>query len=222
VRVCSDGEIGGSDQTFNLLVGRELQKGAAQAPQAVLTLPLLEGTDGVQKMSKSYQNTIDLDDTPREMFGKVMSIPDKLLETYWRYTTDLNREEIQKRVAVLRASGVNPRDSKADLGELLVALYHGGEAGAAARREFDQVFRGKGLPEDIEEIRVKLPAYGIVDLLKEAGLAASKSEARRFVEQGGVRLDGEKVTDPELRVDCSQSVLIQFGKRKFARAVYAG
>lgn len=217
VIVRSDVELGGTDQTFNLLVGRELQKTWGSKPQVVMTLPLLEGTDGVQKMSKSLGNHVALHDSPREMFGKVMSVPDALLEKYFRLVSGLTPEEAGQTVKALKAGELHPREAKARLAERIVELYHPAGAGASARREFDQIFRDKGLPDDIPEFSLPRKNLDVLSLLKETGLVTSKSEARRLVEQGGLKINQQKVTDPGLAVDLSEPVLIQCGKRKFAK-----
>ena len=212
VAVESDLELGGTDQKFNLLVGRELQKIWKQKPQMVMTLPLLEGTDGVQKMSKSFGNAIALKDSPREMFGKIMSLPDSLIPRYEKYAAGMAAQE----------AGLHPREAKAALAEKIVGFYHSRDEAAAARQEFDRIFRDKGLPDDIETVGLSQKSMDIVSLLKEAGLAASKSEARRLIEQGGVKVDQEKVTDTALVVNLTKPVLIQCGKRKFAKVEHCG
>jgi len=217
VRVAADVEIGGTDQVFNLLVGRELQKDAGQMPQVVMTLPLLEGTDGVQKMSKSYGNTILLEDAPREIFGKIMSVPDRMLPVYYRYVSGLPLREVQSILESVEMGTIHPREAKARLAERIVTLYHGEGAGAASRREFDLVFREKGVPGEIPEVFLPGASYDIVSLLKEAGLVASKNEGRRLVEQGGVKVDQNKLSDPYQIIALDVPVLIQCGKRKFAK-----
>ncbi|MDP3921121.1 MAG: tyrosine--tRNA ligase [Candidatus Omnitrophota bacterium] len=217
VVVKADLEIGGTDQKFNLLVGRELQRSAGELPQMVMTLPLIEGTDGVQKMSKSYGNAIALEDSPREIFGKIMSIPDAMLERYWQYLSALDTKEIKRITDDYRAGKIHPRILKADLGERVVSLYHGAEAAAEARKEFNQIFKDKGLPDDIPTVKVRKDELDLVSLLKEAGLVASKGEARRLIDQGGVKVNQEKITDQTYLVALREPVLIQCGKRKFAR-----
>lgn len=217
VVVKSDVELGGTDQKFNLLVGRELQKVWGQAPQSVMTLPLLEGTDGVKKMSKSYGNAIALKDTPKEMFGKVMSIPDALIARYFQYTSGLESAVYGN---LLKELADNPRELKARLGETIVSLYHGASEGGAARQEFDRIFRDKGLPDEIATVRVGQKKMDLSTLLKEAGLVASKGEGRRLIEQGGVKIDQQKVSDPALEVNLEKPVLLQCGKRKFAKVEY--
>lgn len=214
VVVQSDIELGGSDQKFNLLVGRELQKVWKQTPQIVMTLPLLEGTDGVRKMSKSFGNSIAVRDIPKEMFGKIMSIPDRLFPVYLNYVTAVPPAE---RKRWLESFGQDPREGKAALAEEITAFYWGRPAACEARQEFDRVFKNKEVPEDIQDIEMEASSLDIVSLLKEAGLVASKGEGRRLVEQGGVKIDQEKVTDVSKKVDLSKAVLVQCGKRKFAR-----
>jgi len=217
VQVRSDIEIGGTDQKFNLLVGRELQKVWKQKPQIVMTLPLIEGTDGVQKMSKSLGNHIALKDSPREMFGKMMSLPDSLLERYYRYVSALPAEKVQEAVAGLRSGSLHPRNAKANLAEQIVSLYHSAEAARQAREEFDHIFKDKGLPDEIQTISIFQKTLDVVTLLKETGLVASKGEARRLIEQGGVKINQQRITDAALMVTLSEPVLIQCGKRKFAK-----
>lgn len=217
VVIRSDIELGGTDQKFNLLVGRELQKVWGQKPQMIMTLPLLEGMDGVQKMSKSFNNAIALKDTPRDMFGKMMSLPDALMERYYRYTTGMAAEEVDKIVKDLKSGALHPRDAKASLGEKVVSFYYSSAAASDARKEFDQIFKDKGLPDEIEEVCLQQSSLDAVTLLKETGLVVSKSEARRLIEQGGVKINHEKLTDPAAIVQIAGEMLIQCGKRKFIR-----
>lgn len=222
VIVKSDLELGGTDQKFNLLVGRDLQRESGAEPQVVMTMPIIEGTDGVQKMSKSLGNAIGIKDAPQDMFGKVMSIPDNLMENYYRYASGLERAEVFRIVGQIKSGELHPREAKASLAQQIVSLYHGTEAGVQARREFDQIFKDKGLPDEIEEMDFPQASCDIVSLLKDAGLVASKGEARRLVQQGGVRVEREKVTDAAHQVDLKQPVLIQCGKRRFVRIRYRG
>jgi len=218
VMVQSDMELGGTDQKFNLLVGRELQKIWGQRPQMVATLPIIEGLDGVQKMSKSLGNHIGIKESPREMFGKVMSVPDTLMERYYRYLTDLPRDEVHRLVQELQEGKVHPREAKASLAEYLVGFYHSEAEGKLARQEFDQIFRDKGLPQDISEKGLAQAEWDIASLLKETGLVTSKAEGRRLVEQGGVKVDQQKIQDPAFKIELSaEAVLIQCGKRKFIK-----
>jgi tyrosyl-tRNA synthetase len=218
VALKADVELGGTDQKFNLLVGRELQKHYGQVPQVVLTMPILEGLDGVQKMSKSLGNYIGIADAPDEMFGKLMSISDELM---WRYFELLSfrpmgeiegfREQI--------AQGVNPRDIKFLLGEELVERFHGSRAAGEVRGRFIERFQKGAMPEDIPGMTVAAPADGLAlpNLLKEAGLVGSTSEAMRMIRQGAVRRDGERVEDPSLKFEVGSEAVYQVGKRRFAR-----
>lgn len=214
----ADVEIGGTDQTFNLLVGRGLQEQYGQTPQVVITLPLLEGLDGVQKMSKSLGNYIGVTEPPDEIFGKTMRISDELM---WRYF-ELLSHETPEAIATRRArvaSGENPKVMKEDLAEELVARFHGGEAAAAARDAFNARFARKELPDDIPERDVAVPAAGmpLAQVLKQAGLTASTSESHRMLKQGAVRVDGDRVSDPAMVVTPGAEHLLQVGKRRIAR-----
>jgi tyrosyl-tRNA synthetase len=219
VAMKADVELGGTDQKFNLLVGRELQKLNGQAPQVVITMPLLEGTDGVNKMSKSLGNYIGIDEAPDEMFGKLMSISDTLM---WRYFELLSFEHADK-IAMLKRSvdeGANPRDIKFELAREIVSRFHGGpKAGNEAMQNFIARFQQREVPADISEIELSGNGKGLAlpRVLKEAGLTASTSEAMRLIKQGGVRIDGEKVEDPALEISPGQARVFQVGKRKFMR-----
>jgi len=214
----ADVELGGTDQKFNLLMGRELQKHFGQAPQVVLTLPLLEGTDGVNKMSKSLGNYIGIEESPEEMFGKLMSISDKLM---WRYLDLLSFQPAVTltgwRVEV--AQGLNPRDVKFRLAGEIVGRFHGPEAATRAHAGFVARFQQGALPDEIPEFELatggaKVP---ISRALKESGLTSSTSEAMRLIKQGGVRVDGERLTDPAMQFNPGETHLFQVGKRKFCR-----
>ena len=213
VMVKADVELGGTDQTFNLNVGRRLMEQEGMEPQAILVSPLIEGTDGQAKMSKSLGNSIGLSDTPKDMFGLAMRISDALLPKYLRLVTELPDPEIDS----LLAPGTNPRDAKLRLAESLVARYHGAAAGAGERAEFIRVFSEKKAPSEIPEVVVESRPYGILDLLKHAGLAASTSEARRLVEQGGVAINDRVATDHALRVMPAEGDLLRVGRRRFVR-----
>jgi len=218
VALRADIELGGTDQKFNLLMGRELQKHYGQPPQCVLTMPLLEGLDGVNKMSKSLGNYVGITDTPQDMFGKLMSVSDELM---WRYLELLSFRSIGE-IAGWRAEveqGRNPRDIKVLLAQEIVARFHSQQAAEAALAEFEARFRQGVLPDDMPEITVAGTngQIGIAQLLKQAGLVASTSEALRMIDQGGVRLDGGKVSDRALQLKASAVVVAQVGKRKFAR-----
>jgi tyrosyl-tRNA synthetase len=221
VAVRADVEMGGTDQTFNLMVGRDLQRAHGQEPQVVFTVPLLAGTDGGRKMSKSYGNHVAVTDPPEEQFGKTMSIPDEILVEWFSLCTDLHPDEVDEIEAGLTDGSLHPAEQKRRLAREIVALYHGVEAARAAEERFDQVHRKGEIPDDIPEHR--LPEgndpVGLVGLIADAGLASSRSEARRLISQGGVRLDGEPVTDPreELPREALAGKVLQVGKRRFAR-----
>jgi len=215
VALKSDLELGGTDQKFNLLVGRELQKEYGQEPQCILTMPLLEGLDGVEKMSKSKNNYIGISEAPESMFGKIMSISDTLM---WRYFELLSFRSLED-IAALRAeieAGRNPRDAKVMLGQEIVGRFHSPAAAEAALAAFEARFRDGAIPENIPEVSVAGAPIGILKLLREAGLVASSSEAQRNIEQGGVRIDGTRIEDKSLQLSAGLYVL-QVGKRKFAR-----
>jgi len=223
VEVKSDIEVGGTDQKFNLLVGRELQREFREEPQIILTMPLLEGTDGDNKMSKSLGNYIGVTDPPGEIFGKTMSIPDKLLLKYYRLLTDLSASEIGKIESGIKSGKLNPRDAKARLGKILVENFHGSGHAARAEKEFESVFKDKGVPSDIPTVaidRAQLESDGtiwVARLLSAAKLVSSTSEARRILAQGGVRINGQAVNDEKLKVSLEKEILLNVGKRKFAR-----
>ncbi|MCD0504198.1 tyrosine--tRNA ligase [Bordetella petrii] len=220
VALKADLELGGTDQKFNLLVGRELQKEYGQAPQCVLTMPLLEGTDGVEKMSKSKGNYIGISENPESMFGKLMSISDTLM---WRYFELLSFRSLDD-IAALKAgidAGANPRDAKVALAQEIVARFHSTQAADAALAAFQARFRDGAVPEDMPEVAVAGAPLGILKLLREAGLVASGAEAQRNVEQGGVRVNGDRIEDKSLQLPAGTYV-VQVGKRKFARVNLAG
>ncbi|MBC7208341.1 MAG: tyrosine--tRNA ligase [Methyloversatilis sp.] len=218
VALKADVELGGTDQRFNLLMGRELQKQYGQAQQVVLMMPLLEGLDGVNKMSKSLGNYIGVSEPPNEIFGKVMSVSDELM---WRYYELLSFRGLDE-IAGLRAevsAGRNPRDVKVMLAQELVGRFHGAAAAGAALVDFESRFRQGGIPDDIEEVVLDSAGagIGIAQALKAAGLTATTSEALRMIDQGGVRLDGDKVSDRGLVLPAGTTVVAQVGKRKFSR-----
>ncbi|MBV9215058.1 MAG: tyrosine--tRNA ligase [Acidobacteria bacterium] len=212
-----DVELGGTDQKFNLLSGRDLQREYGQEPQVVITTPLLEGLDGVQKMSKSYGNYIGIDEPPGEMFGKVMSISDELMWRYYELVTDLTPAaiaDLKNRVE----NGENPRNIKVQLAKLIVADFHSHWEADAAENEFNRRFVQKEIPDQIEEKQVDPGVHNLAQLVAETGLAASKGEARRLIEQGGVKVNGEKATAANAGIEITaDGVLLQVGKRKFLR-----
>jgi tyrosyl-tRNA synthetase len=216
----ADVELGGTDQKFNLLVGRELQKHYGQEPQVILTMPLLEGLDGVNKMSKSLGNYVGITDAPNEMFGKLMSVSDDLM---WRYVELLSSASLAT-IAEWRRSiegGANPRDIKVRFAQEIVTRFHDRASADAALEDFESRFRHGGVPEDLAEqvIEVKGADAPIVQILKSAGVCPSTSEAHRMIEQGGVRVNGEKVSDKALKLGAGETYVLQVGKRKFARVV---
>lgn len=215
----ADVELGGTDQKFNLLVGRELQREFGQEPQVVITMPLLEGTDGVQKMSKSLGNYIGITEAPAEIFGKIMSLSDDLMMRYYELLSGLSFAEFETLKQDLKSGAVHPRDAKVKLAEEMVSRFHGQDAAAKAAAEFDRIFKSKGIPEEVEEktINVQAEEIGIVDLLKASALTPSTSEARRLILQGGVSVNGEKVSDINLRLSVFKDYLLQVGKRRFAK-----
>jgi len=211
VAVKSDVEIGGTDQKFNLLVGRELQRDFGQSAQVVMTLPLLVGLDGSKKMSKSYGNHVALNDSPSEMFGKIMSIPDNLMGSYFDLLTEEDVQAMKK---------LHPKEAKMHLGSLLAAQYHGEEAAKKSREEFEKVFAKGSLPDEILEHRSSQNRIYISSLLYEAGLSPSKKESKRLIEGGGVRLDGQVIMKDQ-EIEISAPVVLQVGKRKFKKILSA-
>jgi tyrosyl-tRNA synthetase len=215
----ADVELGGTDQKFNLLVGRDLQREVGQEPQVIMTTPLLEGLDGVQKMSKSLNNYIGIDEAPDQMFGKIMSVSDELMWRYYELLTDKSIDEINALKFKCESGDENPRDLKVGLAKSIIRDFHSEEAANAAEEEFDRRFVKKEMPDEIEEAVLPGGNYKLVDLLTETALAASKGEAKRLIAQGGVKLNGEKSTDASVSVDlpAGDSVLIQVGKLKFLK-----
>jgi tyrosyl-tRNA synthetase len=213
VAMKSDVELGGTDQKFNLLVGRELQKQYGQEPQCILTMPLLEGLDGKEKMSKSLGNYVGIAEPPQEIFGKLMSISDELM---WRYIDLLSFESPEK---IKAWKSEHPREVKARFAKEIVARFHGAPAAERAESDFASRFREGEMPEEMPEVTLNAPAGGILigQLLKQAALTPSTTEAQRMIEQGGVKLDGERVSDKALKVPAGRTVVAQVGKRKFAR-----
>jgi len=222
VAMKADVELGGTDQKFNLLVGRELQKHYGQKPQVILTMPILEGLDGVQKMSKSLNNYIGINEPPDEMFGKLMSISDDLM---WRYFELLSFRPLDEIVQLQQqvAEGANPRDIKFQLGREIVARFHDAAAAEAAQAAFVARFQKGAMPDDMPELTVGAEdgVLGIANLLKAAGLTGSTSEAFRMLQQGAVRIDGERVDDKTLTIKSGTTHVFQVGKRRFARVTVA-
>jgi tyrosyl-tRNA synthetase len=225
VALKADVELGGTDQLFNLLVGRDLMGKLGLAPQIVMTLPLLEGLDGVEKMSKSLGNCVAVEDPPEEMFGKLMSVSDTLMWRYWTLLTDHEPAQVAALQKAVSSGARHPMDVKFELARTITGDFHGAPAADAAETHFRKVHQRRETPDEVAEIH--LPASGtsaqLVRLLVDAGLAPSNSEARRLLQQGGVRLDGEVVTDPFATVAAatSRSYLVQVGKRRFARVTFS-
>ncbi len=221
VAIKADVELGGSDQRFNLLIGRDIQKEyGIEKPQVAILLPLLVGTDGVRKMSKSYGNYIGITEPPEEMFGKVMSIPDELMWDYWELLTDLTIEEIEKMKKDVEAGILHPMEVKKQLAMYIVSRFYDEETAIKAKEHFERVHSKRELPEEIPEPELtiategKIPLYELIYKLK---FAPSKSEARRLIKGGAVKIDGNKFTDPYFEVDLTKEFVLQVGKRKFAR-----
>jgi tyrosyl-tRNA synthetase len=219
VAIHSDIELGGTDQRFNLLVGRELQRHFGNEPQCILTMPLLEGTDGERKMSKSYGNSINFSDSSDDMFGKTMSIPDSMIYRYFELTTTVPDLSVIKKQ--LEDGTVNPRDLKVRLGQEIVRLFYSDAAAGEAYEKFRTMFVKKEVPDDIEECRVSAAGpIALADFIAEQKLAASKSEARRLIDGGGVTIDGEKILDNKATfVPTSAGSILKVGKRKFLKVV---
>ncbi len=214
----ADVELGGTDQKFNLLMGRELQRFYGKKPQIVMTMPLLEGLDGVKKMSKSLGNYIGIDDAPNDMFGKIMSISDTLMWRYFELLSFKPQETLDEYRRQMELGG-NPRDIKILLAEEIVTRFHGAEAAAAAKEDFSQRFAHNAIPEEITSITIDNHGepMQIANVLKEAGMTSSTSEAYRMIEQHGVKVDGVEVTDKKMMIQAGSEQVIQVGKRKFAR-----
>ena len=214
VCIQADVELGGTDQTFNNLVGRDLQKAEGFPPQIVLIMPILVGLDGTEKMSKSKGNYIGITDEPNDMFGKIMSIPDALMDNYFTLLTALPRERIDE---LIDSERTHPREAKAALGKAIVAQYHGAEAADAAAAEFDRVFSQRNVPTDMPEIVIESGPIGLVQLITSAGFAKSNGEARRLIQQNAVSLDGEKIADVDATVEPADGTVLKVGKRRFGK-----
>jgi len=219
VAIESDVELGGTDQKFNLLVGRDIQREFGIAPQVIITMPLLVGTDGVEKMSKSYDNYIGINDSPKDIYGRTLSIPDNLIYTYFELATDVSNEELNKIKEDLSNQQVNPRDIKRALARKLVEMYHSKQAAIDAENEFDNIFVKKGLPDEIPEFQFEdgMNEIDILDLIVIVGFAPSKGEARRLVTQGGVTINGEKISDFKAIINLGNEFILKVGKRNFIK-----
>jgi len=214
VAIQSDVELGGTDQTFNNLVGRDLQRIAGQPPQIVITMPILVGLDGKEKMSKSKGNYIGVTDPPSEMFGKTMSIPDSLMENYFTLLTDMPAERIRE---LTNPAKTHPKEAKVLLGKLIVEQFYGRSAAEQAAEEFEKVFAQSQLPDQLSEAAVSAAPTSAAKLLVECGLAETGGQAKRAVLQGGVRINNEKITDPNQQIIPQNGMVVQVGKRKFVR-----
>jgi tyrosyl-tRNA synthetase len=220
VAIESDVELGGTDQKFNLLVGRDIQREFAMEPQVILTMPLLVGTDGVEKMSKSYDNYIGISDEPSQIYGRTLSIPDNLIYQYFELATNVTNEKLKEIKNLLEDGHANPRDIKRELARALVTIYHNQDSAQIAEQEFDNIFINKGLPGDIEEFNVgESKEFNILDLIILVDFAPSKGEARRLVTQGGVSIDGQKISDVQYKVSVTQGMILKVGKRKFIKLI---
>jgi tyrosyl-tRNA synthetase len=229
VAIHSDVEMGGTDQLFNLLVGRDIQRAHAVEPQVAFTMPLLPGTDGVRKMSKSFGNHVGLTEAPEEQFGKTMSIPDDLIPTWFRLCTDLDPAQVDEIERGLGDGSLRPGEQKRRLAREIVGLYHGEEAARQAEERFDAVHKRKEIPDDVQTVTIPADAVRegsiwLPRLIASVGLAASNADARRLIEGGGVRLDGEPWTDPdaELPPDRLAGRVLQVGRRRFVRLADGG
>jgi tyrosyl-tRNA synthetase len=212
VALKADVELGGTDQKFNMLVGRELQRAYGQPPQVVMTMPLLEGLDGVRKMSKSYGNYVGLTDKPEDMFGKLMSIPDKLMHRYFELLTDVEGEEL----AAVKSGGIHPMEAKKRLAAIIVEEYHNAAAARTARQYFESKFQRREVPKDVPVFRINETLW-VCELMKQLSFAPSTSEARRLLSQGAVRVDGETVTDSNFQFVPGEHHVLEVGKRRVAR-----
>ena len=218
VEIDADIELGGTDQRFNTLLGRQIQEAYGKKyPQMVMLLPLIEGTDGLVKMSKTYpEHCISLTDSANDMFGKLMSIPDTLIVKYFTLLTDVSDEELKEIENKLKDPSINPRDLKLKLAYTITEEYHGKDGAEKAQAEFINVVSNKGLPSDIPEVKVE-QGKNILDLLVELNFVQSKGEAKRLIQGGGVKIDGEKIADMTYALNFDESVILQAGKRKFAK-----
>lgn len=221
VAIKSDVELGGTDQKFNLLVGRDIQREFGMIPQVILTMPLLVGTDGTEKMSKSLDNYIGINESAKEIYGKTLSIPDDLIYLYYVLTTDASNKELSLIQQELNDKSINPRNIKRALARKLVEMYHSFDAATEAETEFDNIFVKKGLPDEIEEFSIDVSVHEleILDLIVMVGFAPSKGEARRLVIQGGVTIDGEKISDIKEVIKLDKTKILKVGKRKFIKLI---
>lgn len=221
VAMRTDLELGGTDQKFNLLMGRDLQGSYGQEAQCILTMPILEGLDGVNKMSKSLDNYIGVNETPKDMFGKTMRVSDELMFRYYELLTDLHPKDVAQLKADVESKKKHPREVKVNLAKFLVGRFHSAAAAQAAEDEFNRIFVDKGLPDQIDEFKITAQSIGLVQLMTQAGLTASNGEATRLVTGGGVSIDQDKISDPKLKLDlkAGSSFVLRAGKKKFVKIV---
>jgi tyrosyl-tRNA synthetase len=219
VAVQADVELGGTDQKFNLLVGRDIQREYGMEPQVIITMPILPGTDGIEKMSKSLDNQIGINESPSQMYGKVLSIPDNVILTYFILTTSVSSSELRSIDQQLQDTSCNPRDLKRRLAREIVTLYHSEEAAQGAEREFDRIFVEKDVPSDMEERTLSLRegSISVLQLLSTTNMVSSNGEARRLVSQGGVSIDGRRIIDVNELISPGHGVVLKVGKRKFLK-----
>ena len=218
VELVSDIEIGGTDQKFNLLMGRNLQKDVGQKPQCILTMPILEGTDGIEKMSKSYGNDIGISDSANDMYGKTLSIPDNVMLSWFTLAADADNKYIEVVEQKIKNSNVNPMELKRDLARRIVSLYYDEKIALDAENHFNQVTVSKGIPDEIQEYQLKKEDL-LVNIIADSGLLKSKSEARRMIKQSAVKIDGEAIKDIQYKVSVGDSFVLKVGKRKFLRVI---
>ena len=221
VAIESDVELGGTDQKFNLLVGRDIQREFGIEPQVILTMPLLVGTDGVEKMSKSYNNYIGISEAPNEIYGKTLSIPDNLIYTYFELATDVSNEKLKEIRIKLDDEKTNPRDLKRELARTIVRIYYNDKSAFEAEENFDRIFIKKEIPNEIPEYKIETgdKKINIIDLILAVQFAPSKSEARRLIMQGGVTVDGEKIDDITAEIKLDKEKILKVGKRKFIKII---
>ena len=218
VELVSDIEIGGTDQKFNLLMGRNLQKDVGQKPQCILTMPILEGTDGIEKMSKSYGNDIGISDSANDMYGKTLSIPDKVMLSWFTLAADADNQYIEEVEQKIKNNNVNPMELKRDLARRIVSLYYDDKIALDAENHFNQVTVSKGMPDEIQEYQLKKEDL-LVNIIADSGLLKSKSEARRMIKQSAIKIDGEAIKDIQYKVSMGDSFVLKVGKRKFLKVV---
>lgn len=219
VALKADVELGGSDQKFNLIVGRTIQKRSGQEAQVVITMPLLVGTDGVQKMSKTYNNYIGITEPPDAMFGKIMSISDSLMWQYYELLSEKTIEQLNRLKKEVEDGREHPKDAKVALAKELAARYHGEKAADSAEKEFERIFTKGGVPAEMPEINLGTPPISLVDVITKGGLAPSRSEARRLISQGAVDIDNKRITDIEYRLGGEGTYTIKVGKRRFCKVI---